>query len=473
MKKILKKGQIAVELLFLSAVVVALITGFVSLAASLLQASVRSQNKLQALAVAEAGIEYYRWHLAHAQADFEDGTGQPGPYVHNYYDKNGNLIGQFSLAITAPPPGSTIVTITSTGTITADATVKKTVQVRMGIPSFAQYAWVLNSDVTFGTGAVVNGIVYSNQGVHFDGTAHNLVESALTTYTDPGNGNKNEWAVYTDGPPADPQPPTAFPTSTSAIFTAGRIVSAPAIDFAGLTEDLATIASTSQISGYYATSSGGLGYDLLLATTSFTVYKVTALNTAPGGCTNSQNQSGWGTWSIKTETPYASGTIPQNGDMFFSDNLWVRGSVNGARVTIASGKFPVNPATYTNITVNNSLTYGNFNGSDTIALIAQNNINIGLASDNNLTVDAALIAQNGRIGRYYYGSNCGSNYLRNSFTNLGIMATNQSSGFVYGNNDSGYLARTYDYDANLLYAPPPSFPLTTNQYSTISWEELQ
>lgn len=472
MRELLRKGQIAVELLFLSAVVVSLITGFVSLAASLLQISVRSQNKLQALSIAEAGIEYYRWHLAHAPEDFSDGTGGPGPYVHNYYDKDGNEIGQFSLVITPPPAGSTIVTITSTGSILADSSVKKVVQVRMGIPSFAQYAWVLNSDVSFGAGAVVNGIIYSNEGIHFDGIAHNLVESALTTYTDP-DVNKTEWAVYTDGPPADPQPPTPLSTSTSAIFTAGRVVAAPAIDFGELTEDLATIASSAQETGYYATSSGALGYDLLLATTSFTVYKVTATTTAPNGCTNADNQAGWGTWSIKTETQIATGTIPQNGDMFFGDNLWVRGTVNGARVTIASGRFPVNPTTYTNITVNNSLNYTNFNGSDTIALISQNNINVGLSSDNNLTVDAALIAQNGLIGRYYYSANCGASYLRNSFTNLGIMATNQRSGFVYGTNASGYENRTYNYDANLLYAPPPSFPLTTNQYSTISWEELQ
>jgi hypothetical protein len=342
----------------------------------------------------------------------------------------------------------------------------------MGIPSFAQYAWVLNSDVSFGTGAVVNGIIYSNDGVHFDGTANNLVESALTTYTDP-DVNKLEWAVYTDGPPADPQPPTAISTSTSAIFKAGRVLGAPAIDFGELTEDLATIASSAQATGYYATSSGALGYDLVLATTSFTLYKVTATSTAPNGCTNADAQAGWSTWSIKTETQIATGTIPQNGDMFFADNLWVRGSIDNVRVTIASGRFPVNPTTYSNITVNNSLTYTNFNGSDTIALISQNNIDIGLASDNNLTVDAALIAENGLIGRYYYSANCGADYLRNSFTDLGIMATNQRSGFVYGTNASGYENRTYNYDANLLYAPPPSFPLTTSQYSTISWEELQ
>jgi hypothetical protein len=157
--------------------------------------------------------------------------------------------------------------------------------------------------------------------------------------------------------------------------------------------------------------------------------------------------------------------------MFFADNLWVRGHVDGARVTIASGRFPANPTTYSSITVNNSITYTSFNGSDTVALVAQNNINIGYASDNTLTIDAALIAQNGWIGRYYYSSYCGADYLRNSLTTYGTMATNQRSGVFYGN--SGYENRTYNYDANLLYSPPPSFPLTTDGYQMLSWQELQ
>jgi len=122
----------------LVAVVFPLIGGFVSLAASFLQIAVREKNKLEAFAVAEAGIEYYRWHLAHASADFQDGTGVPGPYNHPYYDKDGNQIGQFSLTITPPPAGSTIVTVASAGTVLGDPSIKKIIQVRMGIPSFAK-----------------------------------------------------------------------------------------------------------------------------------------------------------------------------------------------------------------------------------------------------------------------------------------------------------------------------------------------
>lgn len=246
----------------------------------------------------------------------------------------------------------------------------------------------------------------------------------------------------------------------------------PAIDFAGITADLAAIEAEAQASGTYFGNSGAKGWDLALATTSYSLYTVTATSSPSRYCLQSSaGQTGWDLWSIANETLYATGTIPQNGDMFFADNLWVRGNVDGVRVTIASARFPANPTTYSNITVNNSITYTNFNGSDTIALVSQNNINIGYASDNNLTIDAALIAQNGWIGRYYYSSYCGTDYLRNLLTTYGTMATNLRSGVFYGT--SGYENRTYNYDANLLYSPPPSFPLTTDGYQLLSWQELQ
>jgi hypothetical protein len=197
---------------------------------------------------------------------------------------------------------------------------------------------------------------------------------------------------------------------------------------------------------------------------------VTALQNPPNGCSTS-GQTGWGTWSVRTETQFATGTIPQNGSMFFEDNLWVRGHINGVRVTIASGRFPDNPSTRSNIIVNNDITYANFNSSDTIALISQNNINMGLQSENDLVIDAALMAQNGWVGRYSYNG-CGTSSTRATFTSFGIMGTNLRPALIYSGSD-GYQSRTYNYDSNLLYAPPPNFPFTSDEYSQISWTEIQ
>jgi hypothetical protein len=167
--------------------------------------------------------------------------------------------------------------------------------------------------------------------------------------------------------------------------------------------------------------------------------------------------------------------FPTNGIIFVEDHVWVDGQINGARLTIAAGSFPYSPSQQKNITVNTNLQYTNYDGTDAIALIAQGDFNVGLYSDDTFRIDAAIIAQNGRVGRYYYSSSCsgGSSYhIRDTLTLYGMLATNIRYGFAY-TNGTGYQIRNIIYDSNLLYSPPPSFPSVSNQYQTISWGEVK
>ena len=118
----------------------------------------------------------------------------PGPYVHQVYDKDGNVVGEFSLSITPPLIGSTKVRIESTG-IPVGSAVSRKIRVEMGIPSMAKYAMVTNSVVYYGSGDEVFGPVHSNVGVGFlNGSpqpiAHNLVTSATQTFS-------GKFGVYT------------------------------------------------------------------------------------------------------------------------------------------------------------------------------------------------------------------------------------------------------------------------------------
>lgn len=475
-----RTGHVLVEVLVFSVVAAVLIGGLSGWAVLQVRASRQAHHREQAAQIAEAGIEYYRWHLAHAPTDFQDGTGAAGPYVHPYVDAVGNVIGQFSLEIEPPAIGTTIVTITSTGTVAADAGIEEKVQVQLAIPSLARYAVASNSDVRFGAGTEVFGPIHSNGGIRFDGLAHNIVSSTRSTYTDP-DSDELAYGVHTEVAPADPEPPAALPDRPD-VFEAGRQFPLPAIDFGSFTSDLSQIKADAQADGEYFANSGAQGYRIRLKTDdTFDVYRVQSLFPAPSNCTNTQSQSGWGTWSIGTgggaETFVGTYSIPANGLIFVEDHAWVEGAIDTARVTIASGRFPDSASTRTSITVNEDLTYTNYDGRDTIALIAQQNINVGLVSDTDLRIDAALIAQNGRAGRYYYrppsgSSNCSPYHSRSSITLYGMIASNQRYGFAY-TDGTGYQTRNIIYDANLLYGPPPSFPLTSNQYTTISWKRIR
>ncbi len=494
-----QKGDILLTVLVFAAITITVTIGLVNWGATML-ASIRNiKAKEQAFQIAEAGVDYYRWHLAQYPTDYRDGTTTPQPYIHQFYNRDGDLLGTYSLTITAPLVGSTLVKIVSKGTASSTPPVSRSIEAVMAIPSFAKFAVVANDNMRFGEGTEVFGPIHSNKGIRFDGVAHNLISSALTTYTDPDSGScttNNSWAVHTCVTPnADPASPSTI-SSRPDIFLAGRQFPVPSVDFAGLISGLTQLQTLARNGGKEWASSNAEGYHIVFNTNNtYSLYKVNGRESIAGSCTSNSGGTGqWGSWSI--QSPISSNqtavktsgsnvySIPSNGVIFFNDDVWVDGTIDGSRVTVVAAIIgETNPDNYVNITVNNDLKYTHFDGTDVIALIAQNNINAGLVSDDNLEIDAALVAENGRVGRYYYDDSCGSNYVRSTLTLNGMIASSIRYGFAYtgskyncggsvGMTGGGYCVRNIIYDGNLLYGPPPSFPLATSQYQLISWKEI-
>jgi len=475
-KLIYKKGLILAPVLVFASVAILFVGAIISWTGSNIRSAQNYRQKEMAMNIADSGINYYRWHLAHAQTDYTDGTNTPGPYVHAYYDKDNVRIGQFALTIIPPPLGSSLVTVIATGTVDANPKLKRVVRAQFAKPSIAKYATVANDNMRFGAGTEIYGLLHSNGGIRFDGIAHNLVTSALSTYTDPDFGGIR-YAVYTQDSPADPSPPTAITNNRLDVFMAGRQYPVPSVDFVGITSNINSMKTAAASSSRWWGTSGQQGYRVVLKINdTFDLYRVTGVTTLPSACGNdatSQSQAGWGSWTISTQSSLVGNySFPTStGVIFFEDNVWVDGQIDGARLTIVAAR-PGATSNYPNIIVNNDVQYTNYDGNDVLALIAQGDFRAGFASENDLRIDAAIIAQNGRVGRYYYNSSCGASYIRNSLTLYGMIATNLRYGFAY-TNGTGYNTRTINYDANLLYAPPPSFPLTSDQYSLVSWQEIQ
>jgi hypothetical protein len=492
MKKEISKsgGYLLIQVLVFGAIAVVIIGGLIAFAASNIKLGRRIVLSEQAFQMAEAGLEYYRWHLAHSPADYTNGTGLPGPYTKNFYNKDGVLIGTFRLDITAPPLGSTLVTIQSTGIPAADPNVRRTVLARLAVPSFANFALVTTAAMRFGEGTEVFGPVHSNSGIRFDGLAHNLVTSSLFNYDDLDHNGSNEFGVHThrNAPPSTGsnlnfrplEAPPNLVQIRSDVFIAGRNFPAPQVNFNNITTDLEQMQVDAQASGLHFGSSGAQGYRVVLRTNdTFDLYRVNTLRSVPSGCENTNNQTGWGTWSVNTTTLLGNHPFPANGLIFFGDHIWVEGAINGARITIVAARIPDNNTSLRkSITVNSNLSYTNYDGSDVVALIAQNNFNTGLFSANVLRVDAAIVAQNGRIGRYFYESDCSPNNIRSTITLYGTLVTALRYGFAYSNSftgvhSSGYVTRNLIYDSFLLYEPPPFFPQTEDYHEIIFWKEIE
>src|SRR3989344_7659822 len=309
-------GYLLIQVLVFGAVAVIIISGLVAFAASNIKLGRRIVLSEQAFQMAEAGLEYYRWHLAHSPTDYTDGTFIPGPYVKNFFDKDGAIIGTVTLTITPPILGSSLVTIESKGVPAADTSVKRTIVSKLAIPSFANYAFVTDSAMRFGEGTEVFGAIHSNNGIRFDGLAHNLVTSSRFAYDDPDHSGNNEFGVHThiNAPPSSGtnssfrplEAPPNFVQARSDVFIAGRSFPAPEVDFDSIAADLVQMQVDAQANGLYFGSSGSQGYRVVLKTNdTFDLYRVNTLQSVMSGCSSS-GQSGWGSWSTNSKIGRAS-----------------------------------------------------------------------------------------------------------------------------------------------------------------------
>lgn len=473
MKKDVGRGMIIIQIIVFGAVAVVIIGAMSGWAATTVKAGRIAFNREQALQASEAGIDYYRWHLAHAPLDYQDGTGGAGPYVHNLKDKDNNTVGQFSLEITAPFLGSTLVSVKSTGSSSLDSSYLRRIVSRVAKPSIAKFAFAGHEAVRFGAGTEVFGPIHVNGGIRFDGLAHNIITSGTTTYTDVDSDactTVNSYGVHTCLSPADPASPTALPPRPD-VFEAGRLISQPTIDFNGFTTDLATLKANAISDGFYrdVAGSGFVGYHIILKTDdTFDLYKINTWSSLGSSCSSTALS-----WSLGTETFQGNYALPVNGIIFIEDHVLVNGTIDGARITIAAADLPVpsGPAGYKNILITNDISYTRYDGTDSIGLIGQGGVLVGMKSEDNLKIDAALIAQNNNVGRPNYSGGSCAWKNRSVISLYGMLASYKRYGFAY-TNGNGYATRNLTYDANLLYAPPPNFPLTSSQYNIISWQEV-
>jgi len=463
-----QKGGGLVYALVIMAVVQVILVSIVQYVASNVQYSLTIRSREQAIQIAEAGIDFYRWYLAHnvegktasqIQAFWDGGTayGVGTAYEADYTDPSGATMGRYRIEVTAPENGSTVAIVKSTGWTYKHPAVQRVVQVRLRRPSWSESAVLANDFMRFGAGTEVYGKIHSNAGIRFDGIAHNLITSSVATYNDPDHTGGNEFGVHTHDTPVDPLPPAAVPARTD-VFEAGREFPATTLDFNGVLGDLSYMKSEAQSGhGVYFTGSGAnnRGTQIELRTdgtfrarqvrTFNNAYSVTAYN---------------GAW--------ANYTIPDDGVIFVEDNVWVSGTINDRRVTIVAADLLGGPAP--SVYILNDIRYTNNDGRDIIGIIAQNNIEIAWASENDLRIDAALLAQQGRVGREHYVDKGYSPDSKAVITIYGAIATNLRYGFAW-TDGTGYTTRNLYYDNNLLYYPPPYFP-TGTQYELDLWEEL-
>ena len=348
--------------------------------------------------------------------------------------------------------------VTAQGETTGGRTRK--IETQLGLPSFSQYAWVLNNRVWFGSSATTYGPVHSNEGIRFDGHARKLVTSARTTYDARCVGGANG-------------APGIWSQGNVGVFDEGKQFPVTAVDFQKLAADLSQIKTDAQASGLYLPSTTGnrRGYYLKLTTNGIETYYVTNENkyARSGGAAN------------LTKQLLATYPIPQNGLVFAEANLWIEGTTDD-RLTIAAARFPDIPSQRRDIVVVDNIRYTVEDGTVALGLVAQRDIRFAhYTPPAGLEVDSYLLAANGGIG-FVFSNTSGTLSTKASFINNGGFGSYKSScdatpegtgyGMVTSSNNDGFLVRNYYFDEHLTYSPPPQFP-ATGSFAVISWQEIE
>lgn len=475
------RGSITLLVLVFGGIFLAVLSSLSSYV--LTQNRVNNITRIRAVAfsVAEAGLEYYRWHLAHFPNDLQNGTGASGPYPIAIPDPEGGTLGTAALSINANTAcgETTSIDITSKGTAAENSTQPETLVARYAQPSVAAYSYIVNDSVWAGADRVINGPYHSNGGVRMDGTANAPVTSSLSSWTCTSSfgcsPSATEPGVFGSGPNQDLW---SYPT--------------PQVDFAGIAADFSSLKTKATASGVYLPrySSGNSnssayhkGYHLIFNSNgTVTVRRVTSTTKLRDVIAVDNPTVYTDDYSlIRNETNYNTYTIPTGcGLIFVEDNAWIEGTIP-TKVTVVVANV-TNTGVTSDAFLPGNITYASADGSDGLTLISQHSVLITADSPNTMNLNGIFIAQSGAFGRNYYGyagQGCNGIYEpRSSLTILGSTISNLRTGTSWvngcgGGNNGGYQSRVDAFDRTLANNPPPFTPVTATDYRFVDWQQAQ
>jgi hypothetical protein len=465
-----------------------------------------------ALSIAEAGADYFRWKLPDSIdeiTDFYIQDGQAwctngeteevcgslewcGPYTHEYVGSTGDIEGEFNLCIKPKKICNKIlgVQIKSLGSTVEFPDVQRGVQVKLASTSIAEYAYLLNDYVWVGEDRQIFGKYKSNEGIKMDGTNNSLVESAVAggswlcdkTFGCSPSDCPEHCVQETDdcrcpgvagiGGPKDLWHPNEL----------GDENLPPTFSFSGITAELDGIETLAIAQGMrYPPSTDndpqGKGYHLILnGNGTFDIKIITGLERIQ--CYSMEN--GWSEICDEKITNYSSSweeiNVPLSSDcglVFIEDNLWIEGTVFG-KATIAAAGSPE-----TSVIINGNIEYATDppDGSDSLAVITKKNILVPLYSPDNMKIHGVFVAQNGHFGRHHYPSGWHDPWhKRNKLTIYGSIVSNGRVGTKWYTGShwaSGYNERRNFFDSRLAKDPPPMLPAVSPALEFISWEETK
>lgn len=440
----------------------------------------------QALHIAEAGLENFRWLIAHNTSAggtiMTNGAGLSSlPTTYTVSDPEGGTVG--SATITATPAyqcGATQwMDLSSLGRSNAGVGFPRTLSARYMKRSVAEYAFLYNSTVWFGSTNTGVGPYHANNGMRMDGTTNSTVTAGVATVLcDSSLGcspSSNQNGVFGSSAVTSLwQYPVStidftgmalnFSTLRSYAIASGVMLNPTSVTRAGITQG-STFASVGGVDtkGFHLTFKSDGTVD---------VYRVTATNPANSIFSYNNIDNGYYSYpQIVSESLVANVSLPSTCSLIYSQaKTWIDGTISGKVTLIAADPGSYNP----DIILNNNIAYATTDGTTGFTAVAEDSVLLGLIVPNVMSVRGIFVAQSGLYGRDYYYSggytNGNDSYItRSTLTVTGTIVSNQRGGVWWG--DSGFATRYNYYDRILAFAPPPFTPAVTSDYSLQLWRE--
>lgn len=456
------RGSALIFTLVMTAVSAIIFSGLIGYVVSHIQYGMHIASREESLQIAEAGVSFYRWYIAHEleNKDPEDVTEfwestSPAPLgVSTAYEADFSGLGKYRITVTPPEENSTLFSIQSTGWTYKRPSITRTIEVRFRRPAWSEYIILVDEPFSLNSSTEVFGQMHSNQGVRFDGVAHSIVSASVPCYNDPdtvGGGDCEQPGIWTGSWPV-----TEYNTTLgNLVFMGGKSFPISEISFSSVMADLDYMEDESQNNGtaaHHYGPSGQQGYYVEFKPTQYEITEIKTINATTKEITKLDN-------STKETHDY-----PSKGLVFVQDSVWFDGKgttgvkVDSARMTLVAAD--LTGGTDPNIYIADGANYKNGGGGqECLGFVAEGSIDFPKDSKNNITIHGALLAQKGSVRRSDYGDS------KNSITIFGSVASKQRIEFT------GYQSRSFQYDDNLIIDAPPYFP-TGKRYLIDRWEEL-
>jgi hypothetical protein len=520
--KLKQEGSALIYVLAVVAAASVLFAGTIQFVVSHVRFNASLEPNAQSIQLAESGIYFYRWYLAHNvegksvsqiesfwnsdplgvddngdgdcdDPDTADGDGDgTEAYVADYKDETGAVIGQYKICVTPPEEYSTVIYVESRGYAESSGIKKEhAIRARLRKPSWSEFAVLGNNMIRLSEGTEIYGPIHINGGFHFDGTAHNVVTSAVDSYCDSDGDVKDDggtpcggwwsggvmrpgvWAANVPGSDNSVDP------DDTEHFLAGKQYPVVSQDFNSVTADFSLMQEAA--SDMSVTDDRGGGTIDLNYNSSGRGRLIEFGVPSPGKMRITRvrrfSSSNYNITRLYTGNSNVDEfDIPDVAIIYVADNVWVEGDIPAdKRITIAAH----NSSGFSTPRIfigRDDIYYEDYDSDTVLGLAAEGDISLIRDSDGDLSapdgsdeetlhIDAVLLSQKGRIGRDYFGD------YKDTLELYGAIATNERMGFGY-TDGTGFETRILIFDNNVLYGAPPLFP-TGNSYAIDLWDEIE